>query len=112
MKTLSDKINESLKESYTQTDENPDSIIDIIGMLYVDYFSDDINTFEIETAHIENTTNRKIIFQNKSNDFDSFKKAVISVVEDFNNKMKSMGLDEISATWKQDNQINILELSQ
>lgn len=111
MKTLSDKINESLKESYTQADENIDSIIDIIQMLYADYFSDDSDTLEIETTHIGNTTHRKIIFQDKYNAFDSFKEAVISVVEDFNNKMKSMGLDEISATWKQGNQINILELS-
>lgn len=110
MKTLSDKINESLKESYTQRDENIDSIIDIIRMLYVDYFTDDSDTFEIETTHLGNTSNRKIVFQNKSNDFDSFKEAAISTIDDFNNKMKSMGQDEISATWKQDNQTNILEL--
>lgn len=110
MKTLSDKINESLKESYTQRDENIDSVIDIIEILHTDYFSDDTYTFEIETTHIGNTTNRKIVFQNKSNDFDSFKEAVVSTIDDYNNKMKSTGQDEISATWKQDNQTNILEL--
>lgn len=110
MKTLSDKINESLKESYTQADENLDSIIDIIDMLCVDYFSDDTNVFEIETTHIGNTIYRKIIFQNNLKDFNSFKEAVVSAIDDFNNKMKSMGQDEISATWKQDNQTNILEL--
>lgn len=110
MKTLSDKINESLKESYTQRDDNLDSIIDIIEMLYADYFSDDSDTFETETTHIGNTIYRKIIFQNNLKDFNSFKEAVVSAVDDFNNKMKSMGQDEISATWKQDNQTNILEL--
>lgn len=110
MKTLSDKINESLKESYTQADENLDSIIDIIDMLCVDYFSDDTNAFEIETTHIGNTIHRKIIFQNQGNALDSFKEAVVSAIGDFNNKMKSMGQNEISATWKQDNQTNILEL--
>lgn len=68
MKTLANK----LKESYTQADENIDSIIDIIEMLYTDYFSDDTNAFELETTYIGNTTHRKIIFQNSLKDFNSF----------------------------------------
>lgn len=111
MKTLSEKINESLKESYTQADENLDSIIGIIDMLCVDYFSEDVTHFEIEKIHSGNIVKCQIIFQNKSNVFNSFKEAVVSTIDDFNNKMKSMGQDEISATWKQDNQTNILELS-
>lgn len=111
MKTLSDKINESLKESYTQRDENLDSIIDIIEILCVDYFTDDSDIFEIETAHIGNTTKRKIIFLNKNNISDEFKEVVISTVNDFNKKVKSMGQDDISAIWEQNSQANILELS-
>lgn len=110
MKTLSDKINESLKESYTQIDENLDSVIYIIEMLYADYFLDDTNNFEIEKMHTGNITKCQITFQNNLDDFDSFREAVISTIDDFNNKMKSMGQDEISSTWKQDNQTNILEL--
>lgn len=111
MKTLSDKINESLKESYTERDEDIDSLIDIIEISYVDYFSEDATPFETERMQIGNFINRKIIFQINFNDYKSFKETVVSIVTDFNNKMKSMGKDEISATWMENDIANILELS-
>ena len=110
MKTLSDKISESLKMSHTDRCENIDSLIDIIETLYIDYFTDDIDTFEIERNSTNNIIKYQISFQSNPNDFDSFKEAVISTIAKYNNKMKSMGQDEISANWKQNNQSNILEL--
>lgn len=110
MKTLSDKINESLQESYTERCQNIDSLIDIIEILYADYFTNGTNTFEIERNSNKNIAKYEILFHNKLIDFDSFKESVISTVADHNNKIKSMGQDEISATWKQNNQSNILVL--
>lgn len=110
MKILSDKINESLQESHADICENIDSLIDIIKTLYTDYFTNDIDTFEIERNSTDDIIKYQISFQNNLTDFDSFKEAVISTIDDYNNKMKSMGQDEISATWKLNNQSNILEL--
>lgn len=110
MKTLSDKISESLKESHMDRCENIDSLIDIIETLYTDYFTNDIDTFEIERNSTDDIIKYKISFQNELTGFGSFKESVISTIADYNNKMKSIGQDEISATWKQNNQSNILEL--
>lgn len=110
MKTLSDKINESLQESHTKRCYSIDSLIDIIEILYTDYSTDNTDVFEIDRNSNNDIIKYQISFQNNLTDFEYFKEAVISTVTDFNNKMKSMGQDEISATWKQNNQTNILEL--
>lgn len=110
MKTLSDKINESLQESHTERCENIDSLIDIIEILHADYFTNDMNTFEIQRNSTDDFIKYQISFQNNLTDFESFKEAVISTVTDYNKKMKSRGQYEIGVTWKQNNQTNILEL--
>lgn len=105
MKTLSAKLNESINEFNA---DNIDSLTEEIEMLYIDYFTEEnTHSFSMETTHTGNTINRQITFPDNLNGFSSFIDAVNSTISDFNNKMKSMGQDEISATWKQD---NILEL--
>lgn len=110
MKTLSDKINESLKESYTERDESINSLIDVIEILYADYFTGHIDTLDREREQIRNSVKYQIAFQNNLTNFDSFKEAVISTVHDYNNKMESIGQNKVSAVWKQNGQTDILEL--
>lgn len=110
MRTLESRLNESIKEFDI---DNVDSLTEEIKMLYIDYFTEDnTDSFDIETKHVGNIINRQITFLNNLKNFNSFKEAVNSIINDFNKKMIAKGQKEITYTWEKNNEVNILELSQ
>lgn len=107
MQTLSAKLNESITELHS---ENIDYLTEEIEMLCIDYFTDNTDTFEIETSHTDKVIKRKLTFLNNLSNFDSFKEAVNSTVNDFNKKMQAKGQNELNATWIENKNGKILEL--
>lgn len=107
MKTLLEKLNESITELHS---ENIDSLTEEIEMLYFDYFTDNTDTFEIETSHTDKVIKRKLTFLNNLSNFDSFKEAVNSTVNDFIKKMQANGQNELNATWVENKKEKILEI--
>ena len=79
-------------------------------MLYFDYFTDNTDTFEIETSHTDKVIKRKLTFLDSLSNFDSFREAVDSIVNDFNKKMQAKGQNELRTTWVVNKKEKILEI--